>query len=585
MRYEKIVLLFEDVKKTSKRLEKTKLLSEFLMKADEKLELVVLLLEGKIFPGTATEKIGIADNLAQKAIVKATGIEIKEVEAVLREIGDLGEVAERLLQSKQQVSVLSNEIELEEFVMNLRKLPFIEGKGSQDKKLSIISTMLIKSTPLEAKYIIKTITDKLRLGIGKSTLRDAIVAAFLSEELYIMDDSGSLKINDRKKYNAVIEKIQYAYDITNDFTIIAANLKESGMEGIEKIKLSSAGTPLNPMLFQKASSITEAFERVGKPAAFEFKYDGFRMQVHKSADDTISIFTRNLENVTKAFPDVVSHFKEFVKVKTFIVDAECVGYDKETGDYTPFQKISERIKRKHDIEKMVEKCPVEVNVFDILFCEGESLLETPFKERRSLLEKIIVARDKKIVLSKQLVTDDTEEAQEFFQKSLSKGEEGIMAKNINAPYKPGSRVGYGIKIKTTLEPLDVVIVGTEYGEGKRSGYFTTFYIAIKDENELKEVGKVSTGLKELESKGVTFSHLTKLLKPFIINSQSTKITVKPTVVIEVEYEEIQKSVNYSSGFALRFPRFKRLRTDKNVSNINTKQELLELYSSQRFRNN
>ena len=272
-------------------------------------------------------------------------------------------------------------------------------------------------------------------------------------------------------------------------------------------------------------------------------------------------------------------------MKNAILDSEVVGFNKKTTQYMAFQSISQRIKRKYNIKELASKFPVEVNVFDILFYNDKSLLKEEFHKRRALLGKIIDPVPRKIVLSRIMITDKEEEANKFYQKSLDAGNEGLMAKNLNAVYKPGSRVGFGVKIKPVMESLDLVIVGAEWGEGKRSGWLTSFVVACRDdEGNLVEIGKVGTGIKELEEEGVTFNQLTEMLKKNIKSEKGKSAAVKPTIVIEVHYEEIQKSTKYSSGYALRFPRFVRLREDRHVEDISDLSLVKDLYVGQRGRN-
>ncbi|MFA6888757.1 MAG: ATP-dependent DNA ligase, partial [Candidatus Woesearchaeota archaeon] len=284
-------------------------------------------------------------------------------------------------------------------------------------------------------------------------------------------------------------------------------------------------------------------------------------------------------------PDVVDAVKKHVTSESCIFDCEIVGFNPKTTQYVAFQQISQRIKRKYDIEEAIKKLPVEINVFDILYYNGKSVIDKPFHERRALLNKIIHPKERVIVLSRIIITDKEEEANKFYNESLDKGNEGIMAKNLEAIYKPGSRVGFGVKVKPVMESLDVAIVGAEWGEGKRSKWMTSFIIACRDEeNNLVTIGKVGTGIKELEGEGVTFEQLTEMLKENIINEKGKEVTVRPTIVIEVHYEEIQKSPTYSSGYALRFPRLIRLREDRGVYGCSTLKQVEELYTEQRGRN-
>jgi DNA ligase-1 len=319
---------------------------------------------------------------------------------------------------------------------------------------------------------------------------------------------------------------------------------------------------------------------VGRPAAFEYKYDGFRLIISKE-NGKISLFTRRLENVTKQFPDVVEYVSRFVNGNSFMIDCEVVGYDPGTKKYLPFQSISQRIKRKYEIEKMIRDFPVEVNVFDLLFFDGDSYLNKPFIERTKLIRKIIKNNPYKLVYAKQLITGDEKKAEEFFQEALKNNEEGVMIKNLQGIYKPGSRVGYMVKLKPEHRDLDLVIVGAEYGTGKRAGWLSSFILACRDNDKFLEVGRVGTGIKEKSEEGVSFKELTKLLKPFIIEHDGRNVRVSPKIVVAIIYQEIQKSPTYSSGYALRFPRVTALRVDKPVNEVNSLGDIEKEYSGQK----
>ncbi|MBD3202667.1 ATP-dependent DNA ligase [Candidatus Woesearchaeota archaeon] len=586
MLYKKLATLYEKLEGTSKRLEKTYYLSEFLKKTEKSdIEKIILLIQGRLFPPWDTKELGIAANLMVKTISISTGISLKKIKEEWKNTGDLGNVAQNKFSKKKQQSLFKKPLKVNKVFSNLRKLPDIEGKGAQDKKIQYISELLIQAEPLEAKYIVRTILSDLRIGIGQGTLRDAIAWAYFKEELNLKYKDGELEIDkeEREKYNDYLEKIQHAYNMTNEFSVVIKVIEKQGIKGLDDIRLR-VKTPVKMMLFQKAENIDDAFETVGRPAAFEYKYDGFRIQAHKD-DKEVILFTRRLEDVTRQFPEIVKYINEYVNAKSAIFDCEVVGYDPQTGNYLPFQSISQRIKRKYDVKKLSKEYPVEVNVFDILFLDGISLLKEPFKKRRELLEKTIQEKPKQIVLAKQIITGDKDEAQEFYSESLKRGEEGMMAKNLSAEYKAGSRVGYGVKVKPVMEPLDLVIVKAEYGEGKRSGWLTSYTLACRDSSTgtLLEIGKVSTGLKELKGNGVSFQQMTNLLKPLITKSSGKIVKIKPEIVIEVNYEEIQKSPTYSSGYALRFPRFSRLRQEKPLDEINSLQDIKKLYKIQRGR--
>ncbi|MFO8016035.1 MAG: ATP-dependent DNA ligase [Candidatus Woesearchaeota archaeon] len=584
MKYIELARTYEALESTSKRLEKTHIISEVLKKTGEDdIEQISLLLQGRVFPAWDESTVGIASRNVLRAISTSTGISAEKVESEWSRAGDLGNVAENLIRNKRQQTLSTSELTAGKVFSNIRKLANLEGQGSVDRKIQLIAELLTSAKPIEARYVVRTVLEDLRVGVAAGTMRDAVVWAFFGDEIRINYDEENKKIEpeDRERYNEILDAVQEAFDVCNDFSKVARAIKEKGLKGLEGIKVE-AGKPIKVMLFQKAADVGDAFEKVGKPAAIEFKYDGFRLQVHKQGDE-IKLFTRRLEDVTRQFPDLVEAVRENVKGESFILDAEAVGFDPETGRYLPFQSISQRIKRKYDIESMARQFPVELNVFDIISHEGKNLMKEPFRKRRDILESIVKQKDKEIILARQIITDDEGEAGEFYKESLGKGEEGVMAKNLDGIYKPGSRVGYGVKIKPVMETLDVVIVGAEWGTGKRSGWLSSYSIACKDEEtgELKEIGKVGTGVKELEGSGVTFDILTNMLKPLITEEKGREVRVKPRIVIEVNYEEIQKSPTYSSGYALRFPRVVRIREDRGPDDVSTTATVKELYEGQK----
>ncbi|HLF54518.1 MAG TPA: ATP-dependent DNA ligase [Candidatus Nanoarchaeia archaeon] len=584
MQYSELVGVYERLEATTKRLEKTFILSEFLKNVPaEELEQVLLLVQGKVFPDWDQRVIGMAARLLLKSLNLATGASVEKIESSWKESGDLGTVAFELTKSKSQATLFSKSLTVKKVFDNLQKLAGLEGAGTVDRKVQLVAELLTSAKPKEAKYVLRAILGELRVGLGEGTVRDAIVWAFFADKCGIKYDSATNEIEyDKEKYSDYSSLVQEAYDVANDFSIVA-RLARSGESALQNISLTS-GKPVKVMLFQKAKDVADAFSIVGKPAAFEYKYDGFRMQIHKH-NGKITLFTRRLENVTEQFPDVVSRIAKNVKGNEFIIDAEVVGIDLKTRKYLPFQNISQRIKRKYDIDEMSRKFPVEVNVFDILFCDGKSLLKLPFIDRRKLLEGMVANVPFEVKLAEELITDDVSAAEDFYKASLEAGNEGVMAKNLQGIYKPGSRVGFGVKVKPTMDTLETVIVGAEWGEGKRGKWLSSFIIAVRDPetNGFVEIGRVGTGIKEKVEGGVSFEQLTQLLQPLIIEEKGKEVRVRPEVVIEVDYEEIQKSPTYSSGFALRFPRLVKLRSDRSAEDINTVDDVRELADTQRNR--
>ncbi len=606
MDYATLVESYEKISKTTKRLEKTAIIAELLRetKKDE-IDKITLFLNGRIFPEWSEEKIGVAAKYAIKAIAVATGITAGKLESELRKTGDLGSVAEKYIAKKKQATLFSNKLSVAKVFTNLQKLASVSGEGSVEQKVSLLTELLTSASPVEAKYIIRTALEQMRVGIGHGTLRDAVAWCCFPRFVQLFDDeyveSKCKRIEEieeidkvdkkeclffasefraREAYNRLIVSLDHAYNMTSDFGQVIAIAREKGYKGLVGVDIQPF-IPVQVMLYQKAKDIKDAFARVGKPAAFEYKYDGFRIECHLLGNK-IKLYTRNFEEVSKQFPDVLEAVKKHVKCDSCIFDSEVVGYNPTTTQYVPFQQISQRIKRKYEIEEMVKKLPVEVNVFDVLYYNGKSTVDKPFHERRAILSKMIHQKDRVIVLSRIIITDKETEANKFYNESIDKGNEGMMVKNLEAVYKPGSRAGFGVKIKPVMESLDVVVVGADWGEGKRAEWMTSFTISVRDEEgNLAEIGKVGTGIKELEGEGVTFHYFTDILKADILEEKGKGITLHPKIVIEVNYEEIQKSPTYSSGYALRFPRFVRLREDRGPKDCSTLEQVKELYKEQR----
>jgi len=329
------------------------------------------------------------------------------------------------------------------------------------------------------------------------------------------------------------------------------------------------------MLAEKVENLKQALDEFGK-CAIEVKYDGMRAQIHKKGEK-IWVFTRRLEDVTRQFPDLVELCKKGIKAKECIVEGEVLGIDPKTNTPLPFQVLSQRIHRKYDIEKMVEQIPVQLNLFDVVYKDGKMLFDLPFKERRKILEKIIRPIPGKLQLAKQLITADLKKAEKFYKEALEARQEGVMVKNLNSKYIFGRHVGGWYKVKPTMESLDLVIVGAEWGTGKRARWLSSYILACRDPETGKFLpcGMMGTGLTEEQ-----FQLMTDTLKSLIIAEKGREVKIKPKIVVEVAYQEIQKSPNYESGYALRFPRLLRIREDKGPEEADTLQRVEELFRSQ-----
>ena len=540
MKFSKIAEAFEKLDQTQKTLEKTDILAELFEESDEELPQVVLLCTGTPFPAWKDLDLGVSSKTLVKIISKATGRSEKEVEKEWKEQGDLGLAAETMVEKKTQQRLMTQEITVQKAFDRMQKVAEMESEGlnssvNQDKKQKELADLISSSEPREAKYLARIIINNLRLGVGEGTIRDALAEAFFDGEH--------------------VDKVQQAYDFSNDFAEVAKACTE-GLEALDSLELELY-RPVKSMLAKNVDTIEEGFEEVGKPASINYKYDGMRAQIHVK-DGEVKVFTRRLDDVTEQFPDVAEAVEENIESDNCILDTEVVGYDPETGGMIPFQKLSKRIKRKYDIQKLKQEIPVEVRPFDLIYMD-EPILERPYSERWSKLKSIVNEEEKELRMVDYAETSEEEKVGEMQQKSLSEGHEGIMMKNLDAKYKPGNRVGYMVKLKPVMETLDLAIVGAKWSEGRRSDWLGRLFLGCYDEenDEYLEVGKMATGLTDEQ-----FQEITEKLKPLITNEDGRKVDVRPEVIVEVEYEEIQESPTYSSGYALRFPRMKQFREDK-----------------------
>ncbi len=560
MLYSDITRLYIMMESTTKSLEKTDILADFIknVKKDEISDIIMLCM-GRVFPPYSEKEIGIAGNLMIKILSLTANLSEEKIIEVWKKKGDLGLTAKEVVGNRKQTTLFSKKLTTNLVIDNLRKCTDVEGKGAVEKKISLIKELLVFSTPDDAVYITRTVLGQMRVGVGEGIMRDAIA----------------------KGFNVEKKLVQNAYDLLTDYGEVCSIAKEGGNTALLNVKLQ-VNRPINVMLFEKEEDISSGFERVGRPCAAEFKYDGMRCQIHK-INDSVRIFTRNLEDITKAFPDVALYVKKNINAKSCIIEGETVSYNPDTKVYTAFQELSKRIKRKYDIKETKENIPVVIFLFDLLYLNGKSVIDFNFIERRKMLENILKEEKWKIELAVQIITDKDSEMEKFYKLALSNHEEGIMMKKLDSPYKPGKRVGYGIKIKPIMEPLDLTIVEAELGEGKRSKWFSSFTLACFDDKSRKflECGKMGTGIKEKAEEGLSFRELTEMLKENIIEEKEKKIKVIPKIVIEVAYEEIQVSPKYSSGFALRFPRLIRQKTDRKPEDCDNLDRIRKLFKQQR----
>ncbi len=566
MLYSELVEVYGRLVTTSERLKKADIIAALMKKADETtLPKITLLLQGRVFPSWAEEELGISGLLMAKIISMATGFSAEEIGGLYKQLGDFGLVAEELCGRKRQKTLFHTPLSIDKVFENLRRIASVEGKGSQEVKFRMVSELISSAKPGEAKYIVRTVLGDLRVGVAEGVVRDAIVMAFLA---------GEKPLKDCKEETSAVE---WAWFLRPDYGEIALIARKGGLAGLKKVRLEP-GKPYHVLLAEKAPSLEDALKAFENPS-LEFKYDGVRVIIHVK-NGKLWFYTRRLEDITRQFPELKGMVMKAVKAKECIIEGEMLGIDRKTGGPKPFQLLSQRIRRKYDIEKMMGEIPIQVNLFDIVYLDGKELFSMPLRERRKALEGIVRPVPNKFQLARMLVTKDLKRAEAFYREALDARQEGLIVKNMDATYQPGRRVGYWLKVKPIMETLDLVVTGALWGTGKRAGVLSSFVLACRTDDGFAECGMMGTGIKEKPEEGLSFEQITELLTPHMTGESREGIRIRPSLVVEVAYEEIQKSPTYSSGFALRFPRIVKLRPDKGPDEADSLGRLQSLYGGQ-----
>ena len=550
MKYQELVDVYSSLEATTKRLEKTEIIADYLKTLDsDTIEKVGLLILGTVFPAWSSEEIGIGGKLVERVVAEAVGTTPAAVEDAVRDEGDIGLACIKLYAKKSQVTFFSQPLTIDFVFNSLRKLSQISGSRSTNRKIAVLLELLSQASATEAKYLTRTITEELRIGVGDGIVRDAIADAFDIDK-------------------AVVERAQM---LTNDFSVVARTAKEQGSAGLEKLNLTP-GTPVKPMLAQLAPPLDKIIPEMGC-AICDTKYDGIRLQVHRRGNE-INMFTRRLENITHALPEIVELFDEHMPHEDYIVEGEVIAT--RDGKPLPFQNVLHRVRRKHNVEEAMENVPLKVYLFDVMYYR-EPLIDEPLRNRRNVLESIVDISVDEMNLStlKYANPDNIAEIQELFEWSINEGHEGIMIKDCDAPYMPGLRGKKMLKYKAEPETLDMVVIGGIYGIGKRGDFVGSYLLALRDENDdFKSVALVGTGLDD-----ATLEYLTGRMKELEISTKGREIKVEPKIVMEIAFSEIVESPEYETGYSLRFPVVKNIRKDKSPMDADTVERLLSMYET------
>ncbi|MDD4307468.1 MAG: ATP-dependent DNA ligase [Thermoplasmata archaeon] len=580
MDYLTLAQAYEKIEATSKRLEMTDMLVELFRNVPEsEIEKVVLLTQGKLAPDFAGQELGIAEKLALKAIYEATRVNETDIQKLWLKEGDLGTVAYEAVSRRKQTSLFTDTLSIGMVFDSLVQISSASGSGSQDLKLKLLAKLMHDSSPVEAKYIARTLAGKLRLGIADMTLVDALAITFATKQ-------------DR-------DRVELAYNTCSDLARVAKLLAGKGLSGLSEIELE-VGIPLRAMLAERLPGIPEILDKLGGKAAFEYKYDGLRIQAHIKGEG-VQLFTRQLEDVTGQFPDLVDILKVAFKGKSGVLEGECVPVDINTGEMLPFQTVSRRRGRKYELTSAVDEFPVMLYLFDCLYLNGKDLTQTPYTNRRKKLISCISEADR-VKLAEVLVTSDADEAEAFFQKVIGKGGEGIMAKSLadDSFYKAGSRGWHWIKFKRDYksemnDTVDLAVVGGFSGRGKRAGRYGALLMATynRDEGRFETVTKLGSGFDDdflAALPELLDPHLVKKPHRLVNSAMQADFWFEPSLVLEVKGAEITLSpthtcawelVRKGSGLAIRFPRYTgKVRQDKAPEDATTSEEMLALYNLQ-----
>ena len=562
--------VFSEIEKRSGRLEMTGLLAELLKKATAAdISQLVYLLQGMLAPPYEGIDLGVGERFAIEAIAASAGYSKKEVEDHYKKSGDLGDTAEALLGKKKQTALSTTEMGVTYVYDAMMQIAKASGAGSQELKIKLLTELLNNASPLEGRFLVRFVLGRLRLGVGDPTIIDALSTARTGDK--------SLR-----------EPLERAYNVCSDLGYVAKVFYENPKR-IEKFTVTPF-KPLMPALAERLSTPKEIMERLGK-CSVEMKYDGFRLQCHKKGDK-VELYSRRLDCMTGMFPDVVEAVGKLPQ-KELIFEGEALAYDTAKKHYYPFQQTMHR-RRKHGIEAASKEFPLNLFVFDILYVDGRDMTNEPYAKRRAMVEKIF--NGKVLKPSQAILVDSAKDLQKIFGTSLSEGLEGIMAKDLAAPYTAGKRKFAWIKLKKSygksVDTVDGVIVGYYLGRGARAEFeFGGLLIAVynPERNRLETVAKIGSGFSEAEMVELQ-KMLEKIKSPEPPENLDYRIKpefwVQAKYVVEVAFDNITQSPTHTcamragKGYALRFPRLVQIRTDKSVKEITTSGEVEEMFGLQ-----
>ena len=578
-RFSLFVETCEKIRSTTKKNEKIDIISNYITNLDEtSLSIAVLFLSGRVFPIGSTRTLNIGFSTIMESLSEIAMLDIKDIQNIHLKHGDIGAMAEHAVSKKHVISLFNQQekISLSYVYHQFKKIANISGSGSNKNKKNILKGLLIACSPLESKYLIKIITGEMRMGSVEGLVEIALSRAFDRELQYIRE----------------------AMLISGDISQVAVLAKKNILHNA----IMRPFVPVSFMLADVMFSAEEIINYYNKSLICEYKYDGIRLQMHKF-DNKVQLFSRNLVDITYAFPELVKAATEST-IRTpntttihnqvdFILDGELIAFKNDKPLH--FQELQKRLRRKNVTEDITTDIPIYYIVYDIMYFKDNQVLKKSLLDRKNILSTI--SFKKPIFNSSYKISDSIEQIIAIFNESKDIGHEGLVVKDPLSQYHPGKRGRYWMKLKKELDTIDAVIVIAEYGHGKRAGVLSDYTFAVIDEeydedgnnqnlnlndndnylknSRLKTIGKAYSGLTDKE-----IDEMTERLRDIIVEDNGNRILVKPEIVLEVAFDTIQKSDRHNSGFALRFPRIKNIRTDKSLKDIDTLQKVKQIYENQ-----
>ena len=539
MKFSELASVYERISKTRGEPERVRLLADAFRQADTRtLEAAAHFTLSEAVDPRLSDRLGVGPGLVREALARVSGKTADEIDAEVRRTGDMGEVASRRAGGRDALTVA-------ELWRRTNR-----AAERDESRLALVEHVFANTTGAGAKYFVRMVLNQMRIGAGVGTLVKAIASASGTEA----------------------PDVEHFYALTNDIGLAAVSARK-GARALER-QGPTLFRPYQFMNAQKVDDPSEIFKALaGKQIIFEVKYDGARLQIHlkKGRRPEVRLYSRRLNDDTASMPDVVAALREAWRGGDAIMEGEAVAYDSALRRKQPFQVVLTRLGRKYDVEEKARETPFVMHLFDLVYHDGEDLTNTPQAERRRLLETLFRATER-VKMTESVVSDKPTVQERFFRKAIKAGHEGLMAKDPDATYTPGQRAEHWMKIKPAFETLDVVITGGIWGSGRRAGLLSSLIISVRDRGGYKTVGKVGTGFSE-----EVLRALTAKLEPKIITTRGHNVEIEPEVVIEVDFQDIQKTSRYAAGYVLRIPRFKRERTDKSVREADTLARLKRLY--------